>query len=101
MSREFIGQVIEVQTAGQVKRPVAFVWQGQTFRIARILASWHDYSMPQGLRRPRWTMRRHRNYYHLETDDGQRFEIYLDRGAKNPTWVLLSKLGRPPAEAKS
>jgi len=42
-------------------------------------------------------MRHHRNYYHVETDTGERFEIYLDRGAKRPEWVLLKHPGSPPA----
>jgi hypothetical protein len=95
MAREFIGSDVEVETAGDAKRPVAFTWGENCYQIRRILASWHDYAMPQEVRRPRFTMRHHRNYYHVETTDGQRFELYLDRGAKRPTWVLLSRLPRP------
>ncbi len=94
---EFISEVIKVDTEGDVKRPARFTWRGQTYRIVRILASWQDASMPSELRRPKWTMRRHRNYYHVETDSGERFEIYLDRGAKRPEWVLLKHLGSAPA----
>jgi hypothetical protein len=93
---EFIGEVIEVETEGEVKRPVRFCWRGRAYSIVRILTSWHDYSMPSEVRRPKWTMRRHRNYYHVETDSRERFEIYLDRGAKRPEWVLLKHLGSIP-----
>jgi len=92
----FIGEVIEVETEGEPKRPTRFVWRGRSYRIEHILASWHDASMPNQLRRPRWTMRRHRNYYHVQTDGGERFEIYLDRGKKRPEWVLLRSLGPEP-----
>lgn len=92
----FVGEVIEVQTEGEPKRPKRSAWRGRSYRVEHILASWHDASMPDQLRRPRWTMRRHRNYYHVQTDGGERFEIYLDRGAKRPEWVLLRSLGRAP-----
>ena len=92
----FIGEVIEVETEGEPKRPTCFAWRGRSYQVERILASWRDVSMPDQLSRPRWTMRRHRNYYHVQTDGGERFEIYLDRGAKRPEWVLLRSLGRSP-----
>ncbi len=86
---EFVGEVISVETEGEVKRLSSFTWRDRTYRVQRILASWHDHSMPTELRRPKWTMRRHRNYYHVQADSGERFEIYYDRGAKRPEWVLL------------
>jgi hypothetical protein len=92
MVMDFIGEVIKVETAGEVKRPAKFTWQGHEYTVARILANWHDYSMPHNLRYPKWFMRHHRNYYHVETDTGDRFEIYFDRGQKRPDWVLLRQL---------
>ncbi len=94
---DFIGEVIEVETAGEVKRPAGFKWRDRTYTITRILASWQDYSMPKGFRKPMWTMRRHRNYYHVQTDTDDRFEIYLDRGGKHLEWVLLKHLGHFPS----
>lgn len=93
---EFVGEVIAVESGGEVKRPASFLWRGRTYRIERILASRHDHGMPTELHRPKWTMRHHRNYYHVQTDAGERFEIYLDRGAKRPEWVLLKRLGAAP-----
>lgn len=94
---DFIGEIIQVETTGEVKQPAAFTWRGRSYRISRILASWQDSSMPATLQRAKWIMRHHRNYYHVQTDSGERFEIYLDRGAKRPDWVLLKSLGCPPA----
>lgn len=93
---DFIGEVIAVETEGQVKRPARFTWRRREYRITRIIHSWHDYSMPAGVRHPRFTMRHHRNYYHVETDGGERFEIYYDRGKKRPDWVLLKHLMTVP-----
>ena len=98
---EFIGEVITVETQGEVKRPARFSWRGRTYRVVRILASWQDYSMPAQVPRPNWRMRHHRNYYHVQTDTGERFEIYLDRGAKRREWVLLKHLGSPPAPPRT
>ena len=95
---DFIGDVIDVETDGEVKRPARFRWRDRQYQIVRILASWQDSSMPTGLRRPKFTMRHHRNYYHVETDTGDRFEMYLDRGAKTPEWVLLKHLGPAPGK---
>ncbi len=94
---DFIGEVIPVETEGEVKRPARFTWRDRDYVIVRILASWHDYSIPAQVHRPRFTMRHHRNYYHVETDTGERFELYYDRGAKNPEWVLLKHLGSAPS----
>ncbi len=93
---DFIGEVIKVETEGEVKRPARFKWRGQEYTVTRVIYSWHDYSMPTQVRHPRFTMRHHRNYYHVETEGGERFEIYLDRGSKRPEWVLLKELGTVP-----
>jgi hypothetical protein len=89
---EFIGEVITVATEGEVRRPARLEWRGRRYEIVRILASWRDYAIPAEVRRKKWTMRHHRNYYHVQTDSGERFEIYFDRGAKHPEWVLLKRL---------
>lgn len=93
---EFIGETISVETEGEVKVPARLRWRGREYVVSRILASWQDHSMPATLRRAKWIMRHHRNYYHVQTGTGERFEIYLDRGAKRPDWVLLRDLGPTP-----
>ena len=93
---EFIGEVIRVETEGEVKRPARFTWRGREYQVLRVIGGWHDYSLPTTVKHPRWTMRRHRNYYHVETDTGERFEMYLDRGSKRHEWVLLKHLGVVP-----
>jgi hypothetical protein len=97
---EFIGETIAVETEGVIKRPARFTWRGHDYRVVRIVHSWHDYAMPVNLRHPKWTMRHHRNCYHVETDTAERFEIYFDRGRKRPDWVLLKHLGSLPARSE-
>jgi len=93
---DFIGETIEVTTEGEVKRPAQFIWRGREYHITRIIYSWHDYAIPTQVRKPRFTMRHHRNYYQVETEGGERFEMYFDRGSKRPDWVLLKHLGTVP-----
>ncbi len=93
---DFIGEVIDVECEGEVKRPARFRWRGREYRVVQILASWQDFAMPHGVRKVNFKMRHHRNYYHVQTESGERFELYLDRGAKQPEWVLLKDLGKPP-----
>jgi len=80
-----------VKEAG-IRRPVAFTWKGQRFEIQEILRLWEDHGfgfVPPPQRR--WWQRRHRVYYQVQTTDGQRFEIYWDRGSKKKEWVLHKK----------
>lgn len=97
---EFVGEVIKVETEGEVKRPARFTWREREYRIVRIIHSWHDYAMPAGVRKVNFRMRHHRNYYHVETESGERFEMYLDRGRKQPDWVLLKSLGTVPVRSR-
>jgi hypothetical protein len=84
---------IEVECESAMARPVSFVWRGQTFRIEKILRSWQDFRFPAGAPRKRtWRLRRHRNYFTVCTEGGRTFEIYLDRGAAERTWVLYREI---------
>ena len=76
---QFIGEKIDVETGGVVKQPVSLVWRGHEYRVAEILASWFDWGFSSAVTQRDWRTRRHRNYFRLQTDSGERFEIYLDR----------------------
>ncbi len=92
---EFISQKISVTRDDKSGRPLSFQWNGRTYTIKEIIAIWPDWGFPGGApRRKTWRMRRHRNYYRVETVDGEVFEIYRDRGVKSDddTWVLQTRL---------
>ncbi len=98
MSREFIGREIQVTTGGEVKVPISFTLDGQTYIISEIVQAWVDrgFGPTSAGRKKRWWQRRHRNYYTVRTPQGEIFEIYYDRGAnlKHPElrkWYAHSK----------
>jgi len=91
---EFYGERIEVnynQIPG-MKLPQSFVWRGKNYRIEKIIDTWSDHGFGSLGSRPKWWLRRHRNYYRVATSEGEIFEIYYDRGAKEKCWVIYQKI---------
>jgi len=94
---EFIGEAVDVTCQGEPLRPVGFTWRGRRYTIDRVLASWHDSGFAESAPRKRtWRLRRHRNYYHVRTDTGEHFELYLDRAGNRREWILSKRLLVPP-----
>ena len=94
-SHEFVGEEIAVREGDGVKGPVRFEWRGRAYQMHEILSAWQDHGQPVTLRRPNWRTRRHRNYFDVRTESGERFRIYLDRGTKKSArwrWVMERKL---------
>ncbi len=90
---DFYCEEIEVESEGTPKRPVAFKWRGETYRIQEVIRSWQDWGFgPTAPKTKDFRFRRHRNRYHVRISSGDAFEIYLDRGAPKPVWILLRKL---------
>ena len=98
MTSEFIGRDISVTVGGEVKTPVLFRLDKKEYVIDEILDSWPDYGFSRtNSSTKKWWQRRHRNYYHVKTTEGEVYEIYYDRGTslKNPEhkkWFLTRKL---------
>jgi hypothetical protein len=89
----FYSEKIEVIRDGETKNPVSFVWRNKEYKIKEVIASWPDYSFPKsGAKTKKWWQRKHRNYYRVLTEEDFVFEIYFDRGAKEPKWILYAKL---------
>lgn len=90
---EIYSEKIEVECEGEPARPIAFKFRDETFRIRRILRVWQDWGFPGGApRKKTWRLRRHRNYFQVETDTGRVFEIYLDRKGPTLEWILYREL---------
>ncbi len=92
---QFISKEIEVVRDGKSGNPTSFVWDGTEFRIKNIIAAWPDWGFAQGSpRRKNWRMRRHRNCYRVETQDGAVYEMYHDRGLSisGGKWILCNRL---------
>jgi len=85
----FISEAIEVKQDKDDRRPVEFTWRGQPKHITPIISEWQDWGFPAGVAKADWKQRRHRNYYRVECDDGNTYEIYLDRkDIESKTWFL-------------
>ena len=63
--------------------PLAFTFRGERFAVARLLEMWTDAGFADKRRgKHQWWERRHRNYVRVETTDGTRWDLYLERGAR-------------------
>jgi len=93
--QEFISEEITVVRDEKLGNPQSFRWRDRDYAIKDVIAAWADWGFPAGAPRKKdWRLRRHRNYYRVETTDGAVFELYHDRGVKlSPgTWVLYRRL---------
>lgn len=94
MSPRFVGERIEVATAGEVKQPVSLTWRKTEYTVAEVIASWFDWGFSTATKQKDWRTRRHRNYFRLRMHSGEIFEIYLDRppASAEGEWVLYQIL---------
>jgi len=86
---EFIGDEIEVLFVKKPGSPTSFIWRGAEYQITRV----RDVQRRLDFRSP-WFSRRHRDYYLVETDTGEAFQIYHHRGPGRRYWVLYKSLDR-------
>ena len=84
---EFISEEITVLFATKPGPPTSFIWNGAEYEIAKV----RQVERRLDFRTP-WFSRRHRDYYLVETDAGEVFEIYHHRGPGRRYWVLYRRL---------
>lgn len=92
---KFISQEIAVARNESSGDPISFEWSDRKYIISEIIAAWPDWGFSAGApKRKSWRMRRHRNFYRVETDNGDVFELYHDRGLKleGGKWILHTQL---------
>jgi len=92
---KFISRAIEVIRDEKTNDPVSFIWNDREYKITAIIAAWPDWGFSAGApKRKSWRMRRHRNFYRVETAAGEVFELYHDRGLKleGGQWILHSRI---------
>ena len=91
---KFYSQKIVLSFDKDRRVPSSFVWKNKEYRIAEVIASWQDWGFPKGSPRTKtWRLRHHRNYYRVQTEEDEIFEIYLDRKSKKEKgeWYLYQK----------
>ena len=85
---KFIGERISVEVV-DLEKPVSFTWRNQTYKIIEIEASSRRLDL-----RSTWYRRKHRDYFIIQVETGQWFEIYRHRVPGKPYWVLTRELAR-------
>lgn len=83
---KFIGERISVEVA-DLEKPTSFTWRGRQYTIIEIKASTRRLDL-----RSTWYRRKHRDYFIVQVDSGERFEIYRHRVPGKPYWVLTRQL---------
>lgn len=73
--------------------PRAFLWRGGRYRVVKVVKAWHNVGFADRRRRHGWLERRRRTYFRLQTENGDTWDIYLDRGGKGRHWYLARRWG--------
>ena len=82
-----VSERIQVETASSPAgrcEPGVILWRDRRLVIEEILSAWTDAGNPAR----KWYQRRYRNYYRVRCDDGQVYEIYLERQTARRQWFL-------------
>jgi hypothetical protein len=91
----FYCEPIQVETSAVSHFPVAFSWRGKRYVVCELVQTWQDWGFGGSqLRRKKWRLRHHRNYFVVRTDSEQVFKIYCNRGTRMGSprqWILLTK----------
>jgi hypothetical protein len=86
----FIGVRVTVELT-DFEKPKCFTWKEKTYNIIKIEASSRRVDL-----RSTWYRRRHRDYFIVKVDTGQRFGLYRHRGPGPSYWVLTRELPSIP-----
>ncbi|MGB9877818.1 MAG: DUF6504 family protein [bacterium] len=80
----FVSEEIEVYFSQKPGPPSSFKWRGKEFKIVKckFLGRKLDFGK-------RWWQRHHKDYYIVEDDNHNIFQIYYNRGPRRRYWVLL------------
>lgn len=83
----FVSEEIEVYFACKPGPPTSFVWRGKTFKIVKCKFQGRKLDFGK-----RWWQRHHKDYYIVEDERRNIFQIYYNRGPRRRYWVLLKIL---------
>ena len=83
---KFIGERISVEVV-DLEKPMRFTWRGRQYQITEIQASTRRLDL-----RSTWYRRKHRDYFIVQVESGERFELYRHRVPGKPYWVLTRQL---------
>ena len=88
---EFIGKKIKVEYRQEIgwRRPVKLKIGAEEHAVTKVISRWEEHILKDA-----WWQRKHRVHYAVVLDDGKRYELYWNRGARGEReeWVLLKAL---------
>ncbi|MFX1490874.1 MAG: DUF6504 family protein [Promethearchaeota archaeon] len=87
---KFIGERITVDVI-DLETPTSFTWRTKQYKIVKIEASNRRLDL-----RSTWYRRKHRDYFIVQVESGERFELYRHRVPGKPYWVLTRQLSGFP-----
>jgi hypothetical protein len=92
---DLLSEPVEVELSvgpEAVPAPRTFSWRGERYEVAQVLGVWTDAGFADRARRHHgWWERRHRNYFRLQTADGETWDLYQDRGGGRRRWFALRR----------
>ncbi len=83
----FISEEIEVHFAQQLGPPTSFTWREKTYAIKRVVEHHGVLDFQKS-----WYRRKHRDWYVVETEEGEYYKFYRHRGPGRSYWVLYEQL---------
>ncbi|MFX0168928.1 MAG: DUF6504 family protein [Candidatus Hodarchaeota archaeon] len=83
---KFIGERISVEME-DLEKPVKFTWRNREYIIREIIASNRRLDL-----KTTWYRRKHRDYFIVIVESGERFEIYRHRVPQPSYWILSRQL---------
>jgi hypothetical protein len=89
----FVSEEIEVYFARKPGPPASFRWRGKDFAIVKCKFQGRKLDFGK-----RWWQRHHKDYYIVEDENHNVFQIYYNRGPRRRYWVLLKILRMAQSE---
>lgn len=89
---EFIGKKIRleyVQEVGWLRPRRLLIGRSEKRAVREVIERWEEHTLKDP-----WWQRKHRVHYVVRLDDGERYELYWNRGAsaRGDEWILLKRL---------
>ncbi|MBC7327416.1 hypothetical protein H5T87_04795 [bacterium] len=83
----FVSEEITVNFEKKPGPPSSFIWRKRHFNIVKCKFQGRKLDFGK-----RWWQRHHKDYYIVEDDKGNVFQIYYNRGPRRRYWVLFKIL---------
>lgn len=91
MRDEFIGEKINVEYVQELgwRRPTGISFEKNNYEVLEVVSRWEEHTLGKP-----WWSRKHRVWYEVVLEDGNKYHLYWDRGprGKGKDWVLVKRV---------